>query len=275
MFPSLLGSATAWGVYFLSYNNAKERYKIVSNMKKDSGPLVHLVSAAEAGILVCLLTNPIWVIKTRLQLQSRDSDSLRTALRVPKNRGPVKNYSLPSNELPKITVQTTHPQPHYYKGFTDCFYRICREEGMQGLYRGLLPSIFLVAHGAIQFTAYEELKTASHKLRAYVRPLSSDTMMDGQDLTAFEISACGALSKCIASAVTYPSQVVRSRLQQRMEIRAIRYSGICDVVKKTFWREGVKGFYKGIVPNILRVMPQSALTFLVYETVIKFIDSTG
>lgn len=34
-------------------------------------------------------------------------------------------------------------------------------------------------------------------------------------------------------------------------------------------REGPAGFYKGLVPNVLRVMPQSALTFLVYETVMR------
>ncbi len=36
-------------------------------------------------------------------------------------------------------------------------------------------------------------------------------------------------------------------------------------------REGVGGFYKGLVPNVLRVMPQSALTFLVYESVMRLL----
>ena len=34
-------------------------------------------------------------------------------------------------------------------------------------------------------------------------------------------------------------------------------------------REGIRGFYKGLAPNVLRVMPQSALTFLVYESVMR------
>ena len=37
-------------------------------------------------------------------------------------------------------------------------------------------------------------------------------------------------------------------------------------------REGIGGFYKGLVPNVLRVMPQSALTFLVYESVMRFLS---
>ena len=37
-------------------------------------------------------------------------------------------------------------------------------------------------------------------------------------------------------------------------------------------REGIGGFYKGLVPNVLRVMPQSALTFLVYESVMRLLS---
>jgi len=36
-------------------------------------------------------------------------------------------------------------------------------------------------------------------------------------------------------------------------------------------REGIGGFYKGLVPNLMRVAPQSALTFLVYESVMRLL----
>jgi Mitochondrial carrier protein len=51
-------------------------------------------------------------------------------------------------------------------------------------------------------------------------------------------------------------QVVRSRLQQRMARRAIRYRSGLDVLRITLRREGVGGLYKGLLPNVLRVMPQ-------------------
>lgn len=44
------------------------------------------------------------------------------------------------------------------------------------------------------------------------------------------------------------------------------------VLRITLRREGWRGFYKGIVPNVLRVMPQSAVTFLMYETIMKRLD---
>ena len=73
---------------------------------------------------VCLLTNPIWVIKTRLQLQratSLRSSAAKAARRVP----------------------STRASP--YRGFTHAVRQIAREEGFAGFYRGLLPSLLLVS----------------------------------------------------------------------------------------------------------------------------------
>ena len=49
---------------------------------------------------------------------------------------------------------------------------------------------------------------------------------------------------------------MRSRLQQRMSRRAIRYRSGWDVLRITLRREGPGGLYKGLLPNVLRVMPQ-------------------
>jgi solute carrier family 25 (mitochondrial folate transporter), member 32 len=151
-----------------------------------------------------------------------------------------------------------------------------------------LPLSAQVAHGAIQFAAYEELKVLASRLPAFIGPLGGgkDSGSNGGEgagaqppsqraLSPVEITVCGALSKLTASVATYPSQVVRARLQQRMETRALAYAGAADVVRKTLAREGVRGLYRGLLPNVLRVMPQSALTFLVYETVMNQLTALG
>ena len=120
-----------------------------------------------------------------------------------------------------------------------------------------------VSHGAIQFMVYEELKSVASGWR------SSQRNGRHRTVSSPEIMGIGALSKLAATVITYPTQVVRSRLQQRMQHRAIRYKSGMDVLRITLRREGWRGLYKGIVPNVLRVVPQSALTFLVYENVMR------
>ena len=73
-----------------------------------------------------------------------------------------------------------------------------------------------------------------------------------------------SVSKLVAGAVTYPYQVIRSRLQNYdAEERFGR--GIRGVVKRTWCEEGWLGFYRGIIPGVVRVMPATWVTFLVYE----------
>lgn len=50
-----------------------------------------------------------------------------------------------------------------YKGMIDAVVRIVREEGFKTLYCGLLPSLLLTSHAAIQFVIYEELKRIERK----------------------------------------------------------------------------------------------------------------
>lgn len=327
--PALIGSGVAWGIYFFAYNTAKDRYKRLTG-QTNVGPLLHLASAAEAGSLVCFVTNPIWVVKTRLQLQRtqlQHPTSFQTAQQqntVSKSATAALSFnnqaanSTPAvaKEVASTAMKTPIPSPQsiprpiqpHYTGFLDCLTQIAHKEGLRGLYKGLLPSLFLVSHGAIQFAVYEELKSAAFHLRDFITPLpptkpfpnkrtpsstshnninsskssrssKRDTSSNGRsqhhELSPVEITACGALSKLAASVATYPSQVIRSRLQQRMDARTLKYTGVLNVLRTTVTREGVGGLYKGLLPNVLRVMPQSALTFLVYESVMKQLKASS
>jgi solute carrier family 25 folate transporter 32 len=282
----------AWGIYFFAYNTAKERYRRRDPAQAKLSPGLHLASAAEAGSIVCLITNPVWVVKTRLQLQKRSLATAAGAAAGAATAAPPAAAAAAAGSaaqaagaalraavgasaasgVPRAVAGAGAGAGPAYRGFVDCFVQVARREGVRGLYKGLLPSLLLVSHGAIQFAVYEELKSAAQGFRGFTHPLGGRRAQGGapappRALTSAEVTACGALSKLVASVSTYPSQVVRSRLQQRMDARALKYTGALDVVRKTLAREGVGGLYKGLLPNVLRVMPQSALTFLVYESV--------
>jgi len=260
--PSLMGSTIAWGTYLYLYERIKDWYKeqqgIGSSSKPrqvDSGARLgatyNLLSAAQAGAIVCVLTNPIWLVKTRLALQQR-TDLAAAAV-----------ASAGTAAASKAGTGMA------YKGLFDAFARIGREEGFRGYYKGFGPSLVLqTAHGAIQFAAYEELK---HLASRTGQPAGSPD----RSLTSAEVSVYGAASKFLAAVSTYPTQVVRSRLQQRFEGRSLVYSSTWQAVSVTWQREGFAGFYKGLLPSLLRVMPQSAITLMVYEGVVKFLEQHG
>lgn len=168
------------------------------------------------GLLTAVATNPIWVIKTRM-----------------------------------LSTPTSHPGA--YKSIVDGTQRLYRSEGLLGFYRGLVPSLFGVSHGALQFMAYEQLKVYRGR-----------TLDGGQkDLVAADFLVLSGLAKILAGSMTYPYQVVRARLQMYDAGRT--YKSARDVVAQVWRKEGLRGFYKGLGPNLLRVMPSTWVTFLVYE----------
>jgi hypothetical protein len=67
-------------------------------------------------------------------------------------------------------------------------------------------------------------------------------------------------------------QVIRSRLQQRLEGRSLVYTSAVQAMQVTWQREGLAGFYKGLLPSLLRVVPQSAVTLTVYEGLVLLLS---
>ncbi|CAG2106901.1 unnamed protein product [Medioppia subpectinata] len=229
--PNCVGAGAAWGLYFLFYNTIKSHMTAARGSDASGGGLGagrHMLAAAMAGCVTTTLTNPIWVVKTQMCLQY----------------GTVTPAGLP-------TAQPSN-------GMLNVLTNIYRREGVVGLYRGYLPGILNVSHGALQFMAYEELK------RFYTEyyELSANEKLDtGAYL------CCAALSKLFAVTITYPQQLLRARLQDQHS----SYKGLLDVIKRTWRYEGVRGYYKGLLPNLIKVTPACALTFVVYEHSINFL----
>lgn len=142
-----------------------------------------------------------------------------------------------------------------YKGIIDGLLTIYRTEGLHALYKGLLPGLVGTSHGAVQFAAYEELKyliNNAHGLHADAK------------LSTAEYFYISALSKVLAQAITYPYQVVRSRLQNNSSVMPVPLTKIVVDIWKF---EGIRGFYKGLTPSLVRVVPASSITIVVYEHV--------
>ncbi|XP_032529032.1 solute carrier family 25 member 32 [Danaus plexippus] len=222
--PNVWGSGSAWGFYFLFYNAIKTWIQ-GGNARTPLGPGLHMLAAAQAGVLSLVMTNPIWVVKTRLCLQYSEEHNIADNKR--------------------------------YRGMVDGLKKIYRTEGVRGLYRGFIPGMFGVSHGALQFMTYEEMKNRYNQYRNLPIDIK---------LTSAEYLTFAAISKLIAAVATYPYQVVRARLQDQHRV----YSGAWHCVTETWRHEGLLGFYKGLKPNLVRVIPATMITFLTYENVSHF-----
>ncbi|TYG49592.1 hypothetical protein ES288_D10G106200v1 [Gossypium darwinii] len=236
--PAVLGSTVSWGLYFFFYGRAKQRYSKNREEKLSSGH--HLASAAEAGALVSLCTNPIWLIKTRLQLQNPLHQSRR--------------YS-------GIYVLL-----FILRYFANALRTILREEGWTALYKGLGPGLLMVSHGAIQFTAYEELR------RIMVDYKEKKQKSEGASnlLNSFDYALLGGHLKLLQFLLHIHFRLLE--LEHRPSKEGIpRYMNSWHVVKETARFEGIRGFYKGITPNLLKNVPASSITFIVYENVLKLL----
>eukprot|EP00095_Tigriopus_kingsejongensis_P002644 maker-scaffold441_size170131-snap-gene-0.39 protein:Tk02644 transcript:maker-scaffold441_size170131-snap-gene-0.39-mRNA-1 annotation:"hypothetical protein SINV_07141" len=123
-----------------------------------------------------------------------------------------------------------------------------RTEGIRGLYKGLWPSLLGVSHGAIQFAAYEHIKAHLHE--------------QSGDISMVEKMGACAVSKVLAALITYPCQNLRA-CQQANE-------GIGRTISAQFlWRkEGWRGFYRGMIPYLIHVIPNVCTVFLIYELVV-------
>ncbi|XP_018352503.1 PREDICTED: mitochondrial folate transporter/carrier [Trachymyrmex septentrionalis] len=225
--PNVLGSGSSWGFYFFFYNTIKTSIQ-GGNSKKPLGPSMHMFAAADAGVLTLLMTNPIWVVKTRLCLQYADDVKMADSKK--------------------------------YRGMVDALKKIYKTEGIRGLYKGLVPGLFGVSHGAIQFMAYEEMK---NKYYNYLN-VPIDTKLSTTEYIVF-----AAMSKLIAAASTYPYQVVRARLQDHHH----DYRGTWHCIQCTWRYESWNGFYKGLSVNLARVTPATVITFVVYENMRHYLQS--
>jgi len=183
------------------------------------------IAGGVAGLVSRFVISPLDVVKIRLQLQPER----RTRL--------FERYAKSSS--PK------------YRGMLDAAKVIVREEGVTALWKGNLAAEYLyLTYGAMQFATYNE----------YKRWLSH-TPMKFSD-TAISIFS-GAMAGFSATLVTYPLDLIRTRFASQGQTRI--YSSLMQCISDIHRNEGILGFYRGLAPSLLQIVPYMGLMFGNYE----------
>ncbi|XP_032674546.1 peroxisomal membrane protein PMP34 [Odontomachus brunneus] len=147
-----------------------------------------------------------------------------------------------------------------YDTLYDGLVHIWRYEGLQHLWAGTLPSLMLVVNPAIQFMTYESIK---RKINASLGDASPP---------AWVFFTIGAIAKTIATSLTYPLQLVQTKLRHghkypNLSPNASTLQILFYILKK----QGMRGLYKGMEAKLLQTVFTAALMFLAYEKIARFV----
>ncbi|EFA86528.1 mitochondrial substrate carrier family protein [Heterostelium album PN500] len=149
----------------------------------------------------------------------------------------------------RLQIQTTGPQK--YNGSFDCFKKIIKEDGVAGLYRGIIPTLAREIPGNMAFFGvYEGLKRHFRKTTGK------------EDLPLQYLIFSGGIGGIAYWSIFYPADVAKSSIQVSDGGPA---PSLTATLKKIYQKDGVKGLYRGYVPTVLRAFPANAAMFSVYE----------
>ncbi|KAI8627041.1 mitochondrial carrier protein rim2-like protein [Xylariaceae sp. FL1651] len=241
--PNLIGVIPARSINFYAYGTGKRVYSEWTGWGPNN-PAVHLASAITAGIVTGTATNPIWLIKTRLQLDKNNAE----------RKGDVSRRR--------------------YRNSWDCIKQVMRDEGPRGFFKGLSASYLGVTESTLQWVLYEELK---RRLRLREDKIAaSGRKKSWWDYTVdWTGNAMGAgAAKGLASVLTYPHEVARTRLRQApMADGRPKYTGLVQCFKIVWKEEGFIGLYGGLTPHLMRTIPSAAIMFGMYEGILTLLGA--
>lgn len=241
--PTLVGVVPARSINFYTYGNGKQ---IIANHFNNGqeNTYVHLSAAAIAGIVTGTATNPIWVVKTRLQLSASNHKDMAGQRVIGSSWNTIK--------------------------------LIMREGGIRGFYKGLSASYLGVTEGTIQWVLYERLKklTANAEGKGGAQEWlgmlgSAGTAKCVASLITYPHEVRIVLSGMSAS-ILNSSQVLRTRLRQPSVNGVLKYTGLVQTLRLVIAEEGARSLYGGLSAHLMRVVPNAAVMYSIYEGILRW-----
>ena len=203
-----------------------EQYKLLLSKDGQVSTAANFWSGLAAGVTeAVLVVCPMEVVKIRLQAQHH---SMADPLDVPK-----------------------------YRNAAHACYTVVKEEGIGALYRGVsLTALRQGTNQAANFTAYTELKD-------WLQQKQEDP---SAALPGWKTALIGLISGAVGPFTNAPIDTIKTRLQRSpAEPGQTALGRITAISNQMMKQEGLRAFWMGITPRVMRVAPGQAVTFAVYE----------
>ena len=164
---------------------------------------------------------------------------------------------------------------------------IAKNEGILQLWHGTWSSLLLVSNPAIQYFLYEQIRVLilgiKNRRDGGGKPAST------LQLTPVEAFMFGALSKTVATVVTYPLQLAQVLIRLRKNeinnnvhdtpvlttndsrMNAKEYNGMLDCLYQQYTHGGFVSLFRGMNSKLLQTVLSAAFTFLTYEQILALV----
>ncbi|KPA82390.1 putative mitochondrial Mitochondrial carrier protein-like protein [Leptomonas pyrrhocoris] len=151
----------------------------------------------------------------------------------------------------------------YRGGFREIVRSGYREGGIKEFYKGFTPNMVgIVVYRGLEMGLYSSAQQSIMLYRMQVLKMNRHEA----SLNSAEVGLVGMFASTVAQTVSYPLNVIRTRLQtQGTNGRAKKYNGMLDCCVKMIRNKGVTSLFSGLTANYLKAVPASACTFVVFE----------
>ncbi|NXS39623.1 SCMC1 protein, partial [Balaeniceps rex] len=138
---------------------------------------------------------------------------------------------------------------------TKCL-KILKREGVKAFYKGYIPNILgIIPYAGIDLAVYELLKST------WLEHYASSSANPG----VFVLLGCGTVSSTCGQLASYPLALIRTRMQAQASVEGAPQLNMVGLFQRIMATEGIRGLYRGIAPNFMKVLPAVSISYVVYE----------
>ena len=129
-----------------------------------------------------------------------------------------------------------------------CLIETVKQEGITALYKGFTPAITTTPiYIGLQLSTFQYLKNQDHIL--------SNTLL------------AGATAGVLSQSIMYPGDTIKRQMQINGMNKNTQYNSVRECIMNIYKKHGIQGFYKGIMLNSVKSIPEIAIKFSIYEYV--------